>query len=461
MIPALASLTALVLGPAVPDAPWQMLTASPAPVLTAAQGRRLDEILASLAHWADSGEAPIMALLPLGDGAALLLRAAGGGAIGPGALPQAHGVIIPADMLATMDGRAERLLPVLPAPDGSRNFGRSPMLIPPVLPPLPLRQGWEDIGLAWRNRIVIVPEMADVLPALATVLAGAGPPEQAARITGWATTALLPPAGEFDPWDECQLLVIGPGRRMPHGMPYLPARFNMLGEPEPAITPPAAWRVWAAFREATGTAAMLPWHPDMTIEPVPALLARLADHADADRSHRTPLVQALLAGRGRQGADLKVAGINLLAGWLEQDGAADLADGDCESLGRATLLAALASLDAPGHALARMAAPRVLWLTDGLADHPGVAGPLGSAAAVWLASHAPDHAALPAIITARLQGPPGLDVTRLATVPVLAALGRGNAALALQVTAAGLRQPTANMAALATTLAALRLGAER
>lgn len=455
------TLPALVLGPPAANAPWQLLTASPAPALTPAQRTRLDEIMASLAHWAESGDAPIIALFPLGSAPApaVLLRAAAGGAIGPDALAQANAVIVPGEVLATLDGHAERLLPLLPAPDGSRNFGRNPLPVPAQLPPLPLRSGWDDIGVAWRNRVVIVPEAADVLPTLVTVLAGAGPPEQRGRITGWATTAILEPAGGFAPWDDCQLLVLGPGRSLPHGIPYLPARFNILNAPEPAVAPPAAWRAWAAFRMAAPGAALLPWDHDMAAEPVPALLTRLADHADADRSHRTELVQALLAGRAREGADLRTAGLQLLAGWLEQDGAADLADDDCTGLGRSTLLAALASLDAPVPAIARMPPARVLWLIDGLIDHAAVAGPAGSAAAVWLARHRPDHPALPAIIAARLAGGPGLDLGRLACPPVLAALGPGHAGLALRVTAAGLPRPTASLAAIATTLAALQVGA--
>lgn len=452
-------LPALVLGPAAPDAPWQIRAASPAHTLTDAQHVCLHEIMASLAHWADSGEAPMLALLPLGPVPApvLLLRAAGGGAIGPNALPQANAIIIPADVLAALNGHAEQLLPLLPAPDGSSSFGRSPLMVPAALPALPLRSGWPDIGLAWRNRVVIVPETADVLPTLATVLANSGPPEQRGRITGWATTAMLPPAGDFDLWAACQLLVLGPGRRHPYGIPYVPARFNVLNAPEPVCEPPAAWRAWAAFREATAGAPLLPWHPDMAAEPVPALLARMADHADAARGNRIALVRALLAGRGRQAADLRAAGLNLLAGWLEQDGAADLADADCAALGQAMLLAALASLDQPGLALGRMAAARVLWLIDGLLDHPAATGALGCAAALWLVRHRPDHPALPALIATRLAGAPGLDLARLATPAVLAALGPRHADLALKLTSAGLRQPAGTLAAIATSLTALRL----
>lgn len=463
------SLPALVLGPPAAGAAWQVLAASPAPAFTDAQQLRLQEIMVSLADWAGSGEAPIIALLPLdhAPGPALLLRAAGG------SLPQANAMLVPADLLAALDGHAERLLPLLPVPDGSRSFGRSPVALSPDpladpladLPPLPLRSGWADIGLAWRDRVVMVPETADVLPTLATVLATAGPPEQRGRIRGWATTALLPAAGDFDPWQECQLLVLGPGRSRPHGLPHRPARFNQLNEPEPVCDPPPAWRAWAAFRDIAAGAPLLPWQPDMVAEPVPALLARLADHADAARGNRIGLVRALLGGRGRQGADLREAGLQLLAGWLEQDGGADLGDDDCAALGRPMLIAALASLDRPGHALAQMQPARALWLIDGVIDHPTATAALGCAVALWLAQHQPDHPALPAIISARLAGASGrdlgLDLGRLATPAVLAALGPRHADLALQLTAAGLRRPAANLNAIATSLAALRIAATR
>lgn len=466
-------LPALVLGPPAVGAPWQVLAASPAPDLTHAQHIRLHEILASLAHWASSGESPIMALLPLGAAAthapapALLLRAASGSAIGPNALPQAIAVIVPADVLAALDGRAERLLPLLPLPGGRRNFGDVPFTVPPALPVLPLREGWEDIGIAWRNRAVMVPEVADVLPALATVLANAGPPEKLGRITGWATTAILEPAGEFDPWDDCQLLVLGPGHRVPYDVPYLQAHSNGVSMPVPTIEPPAAWRAWAAFRQIAGTADLLPWDDDMILEPVPALLTRLAIQAGTDRCRRTVLIRALITacspGPADFGAELRAAGLQLLARWLEQDGAADLADDDCADdcgdLNRATMLAALASLDEPGQALAQMQPSRVLWLVDGLIGHAAVSGPAGSAASIWLAQHRPGHAALPAIITARLAGMPGNDLARMATAPVLAALGPRHVDVALRVTAACLPRPTASLASIAASLTALQLAA--
>ena len=118
------------------------------------------------------------------------------------------------------------------------------------------------------------------------------------------------------------------------------------------------------------------------------------------------------------------------------------------------VLAALARLDAPGQALAQMRTARAVWLIEGLVDHAVAAGPVGSAAALWLARQVPDHPALPAIIAARLAGVPGLDVTRLASPTVLAALGPGQADLALQVTAAGLRRPAGSLAALRLVSAA-------
>lgn len=451
-----ALLPTLVLGPREAGAAWDVLQASANLALEDAQQLRLRELLVAIDHWAQLGEAPMMALLPLGNGADLLVKAAWGSAISPTALPMAHAMLLPPGM-ARASLLGTRLLPLLPAPDGSRQFGRQPIPVPPVLPDAPLRPGWPDIGLAWRNRVVIVPEAADVVPALATVLATSGPPEQAGRITGWATTAMLPAVGDFDPWEACQLLVLGPGRPQPYGHPYLPARFNILGEPEPAVPPPAAWRAWTAFRDAAGAQAMLPWDMDMTVEPVPALLARLADHADDDRARRPALLTALLNGEGPQGFDLRATGLALLAGWLAQDGAAALPEAEFRALGSGRLIAALDSLDRPGEALAHLSDAHLLWLAEALVNHPLAAGHLGCAMVLRLIDVPGGAALVPQLVAQRLEGAGGLDLERLASRRVIEALGPGHAALALKVTRLGLRQPAATLAGLGTSLAALQL----
>ena len=236
------AIAALEVRPGAPGAAWQMLSAGPLAEIAPAHLHRLHDILAALAGWAQAGEPPMKALLPLGDGPspALLLMAGRQGG---------HGVIISAAAMAELDGHPEQLLPLLNSVEASPGFARTALPVPPLLPPLPVQANWPDIGIAWRDMAVVVPQASDVLPALVTVLAKMQPPEQARRITGWATTAMLPSSGSFDSWASCPLLVLGPGRARPRGLPQQIVTLNPSGAPTVAANAPpahAAWRVLSA-----------------------------------------------------------------------------------------------------------------------------------------------------------------------------------------------------------------------
>ncbi|WP_156257250.1 hypothetical protein, partial [Sandarakinorhabdus oryzae] len=262
------ALVALELRPGLPGAAWSRQSTGSLAELAPEHRQRLDDIMAALAGWAEAGEPPIKALLPLGDGRApaLLLKANRQGG---------HGVILSAAGMDALDGHAERLLPLLPSAEASAGFARTVLPVPPLLPPLPVQAHWPDIGIAWRDMALMVPQASDVLPALVTVLAHMQPPEQARRITGWATTATLPAVGGFDPWRACQLLVLGPGRGRPCGLPHKIVALQPAAEPGVQAMPPLSHAAWRALRTVAGE-AVPEWDLAMAGECAPALLVRLA-----------------------------------------------------------------------------------------------------------------------------------------------------------------------------------------
>lgn len=421
-----------------------MVRASAAlPELAPAHQQRLNEILAALGHWAEEAEPPMMALLPLGDAGApsLLLKA--------DRIHGANAVLLGAEALAEAGGRAEGLLPLLPAPDGSLLFARSVLALPPRFADLPMKPDWTDIGIAWRDMVVMVPETADVLPALATVLARMGPPEQARRIAGWATTAMLPAAGDFDPWELCPLLVLGPGRRRPPGLRHQVVRVDENGLPPAGITPPPAWTAWSVLRAAVGDDVPA-WQFEMAGELPPILLAELAGDLTRRGWERPRLLAALRAVSSRDA-------LALLAAWLADDGGAGLDPEEITGLPIDQLIEALGMLPVPGRALRHLPRGVVERIADLLVASHSANGPLASDLAVALAGTAPDHPALPLLVAGRLNALPGPDVSRLARADVVAALGPRRADLALKLTAIALPNPTATAAALGTALATLRL----
>lgn len=434
---------ALELRPGAPDEAWQIVNPSLQTDLEPAHQQRLHAILQSLASWAQVGEPAMMALLPLGDATvpALLLKAGRQGG---------HGLIITAAILAELDGRAERLLPMLPAAEARISFGQPGVLLPAVLPALPVQAHWGDIGIAWRDMAVNAAQSCDVLPALVTVLAQMRPAEQARRITGWATTAMLPAIGDFDPWVACPLLVLGPGRSRPNGLPHKIVPLRPSGEPPVAATAPPTHAAWCAMRAVAGE-AVPQWSSAMAHGSAPTLLRQLANGMPQSR---LSLLAALLLH------DVHHAAM-LLAAWLADDGGAGIDASLIDLMPVSALLDGLEALALPARALLHLSLAQLDRLAQGLAGHPAGHGPVASDLAQWIATLNPTHPALPRMIARRLNGPVGPDLQRLATPPVIRALGPNHAGLALKLTSGGIAQPAGNVQSLATSLAAVRLATAR
>jgi len=240
----------LVIGPQAGGRGYRVLARSDGPAIAGTAEGRLSEMALVLAGWADEQEEPAAALIPLGDATApaLLMRFAYLGTAPLGTIAYANGLILDEAAFALCAGRPESLLPLIPPPDGSRQFAEGPLTVRDLPPPPPPRRDWSGLGLEWRDRVVLVDDVEQEEATLSSILRSIGPAGPGARVRGWATSALLPSSGSFSPSRELQLLVVGADRRRPPGLHHLPARATAAGfEGERVDLPPAA-RAWERLK---------------------------------------------------------------------------------------------------------------------------------------------------------------------------------------------------------------------
>lgn len=225
------------------------------PPLTSESQARLADFALSLAGWAMLRRHRFVAMLPLAvDGSSFAVARArhlGEGDLGPIAV--AHLLIVDAPLLATLDWASSRLLRLLPEPDDD-GFGLEPILVSPgrlaTGPDRPIaasRVGWGDVAIDVGDK--------DPEATLRALIEGVDSPVQRARLTGWASTSLIAPAGALDPARVFKLVT--------HASAESPAAFQASHEllslktvAEPSLT----WKAWlklAAIAEREPAAASL------------------------------------------------------------------------------------------------------------------------------------------------------------------------------------------------------------
>jgi hypothetical protein len=268
------SLPTFVIGPEAQGRGYQVL----APDRFSFPGAQ--DLAMVLMEWSRAGEQELAGRLPPRgrESGAIVFRARHISSRALGQAAYLNGVLVQPEQLAALDHRAELLLPLIPAPDGSTRFADRPLTIaqPSPIPPLP----WNGLGLAWRDcQILASAERREDL--LLRALASIDPPEQRARITGWVTSNRLVSRGSLDPLGEAQLIVGDAAAA--ENAPEL-VRWTEAGGT--AATPPDSWTVWRDFlnRFATtskfgGLAETLRWRPEyapLKAEEVAAEALRLA-----------------------------------------------------------------------------------------------------------------------------------------------------------------------------------------
>jgi len=223
------------------------------PRLTSEQQARLADFALSLAGWAMLRRQRFVAMLPLAaDGSSFAIvraRHLGEGELGPVAV--AHLLIVDAALLDAIDWTSPRLLSLLPEPEDAA-FGLEPLtVLPQDVAPLAARatphNGWSDVAI----------DVGDEDPeaVLAALVESIEPASQRARLTGWASTSLIAPAGNLDPARIFRLVT--------HVSAESPAAFaatHELSSLKTTAEPPLAWKAWlklAAIAEREPAAAAL------------------------------------------------------------------------------------------------------------------------------------------------------------------------------------------------------------
>lgn len=225
------------------------------PRLASESQARLADFALSLAGWAMLRRRRFAAMLPLAaDGSSFAVvraRHLGEGELGPVAV--AHLLIVDAALLEALDWASPRLLRLLPEPEdaafGLEQVSVSPggLARPTARPIAAPRVGWGDVAV----------DVGDEDPeaTLCALVEGVDSSAQRARLTGWASTSLIAPAGDLDPARTFKLVT--------HASAESPTAFQATHELlslKAVAEPSLAWKAWlklAAIAEREPAAAGL------------------------------------------------------------------------------------------------------------------------------------------------------------------------------------------------------------
>lgn len=210
---------------------------------------RLADFSLSLAGWAMLRRLRFTAMLPLtadsSSFAVVRARHLGEGELGPVAV--AHLLIVDASLLETVDWASPRLLRLLPEPEDAA-FGHDLLSVSPTGltrsstgPVAASRVGWSDVAV----------DVGDEDPeaVLCALVEGVGSSVRRARLTGWATTSLITPAGDLDPARTFKLVT--------HASAESPAAFQATHELlslKDMAEPSLAWKAWLKLAEIADSA---------------------------------------------------------------------------------------------------------------------------------------------------------------------------------------------------------------
>lgn len=279
------------------------------PRLTSESQARLADFALSLAGWAMLRRPCFVAMLPLAaDGSSFAVvraRHLGEGELGPVAV--AHLLIVDAALLQALDWASPRLLRLLPEPENAA-FGLGPLPISPhhlaqAIAPMTAPH------VAWSDAAVDVGD-EDPETVLCALVEGIEPAAQRARLTGWASTTLIAPAGDLDPARVFKLVTYASAES--------PATFQASHELvslTSSAEPPVTWKAWlklAAIAEREPAAAALrsaQWSQDKARLPAPDVM--FEEIANACATVTPPAMVDLLRAvmRHAEGADAASAAL--------------------------------------------------------------------------------------------------------------------------------------------------------
>jgi hypothetical protein len=292
--PARRKLGTFVLGPMAQGRNYRVLAACGADV------PRTIDLAMVIIEWATQREASCVACVPFEDGRRIVFRARYQGKAAMGEAAFLNGVVLGSDDVDALGHRCWLVLPEIPEPDGTPDFATRELefSVPPDAP-APHKV---SLGLAWYDRFIEVADGSDREIQLLEALDSIDPPEQRARVAGWATTASFVPRGGLDILQQCQLIVAdGPPPPEPAGMPMRRIGQNRTDP----VDPPPSWQAWRRFHaEISRDPAFAPalprlrWHPAFAARPAEQIVRealRMATQA-LPPAIMTQLISQLLTG---------------------------------------------------------------------------------------------------------------------------------------------------------------------
>jgi len=340
------ALATAVLGPVENGRGYTILAQSSDRPETVAVEGMLRHFSLALAGWADRQPADSVAMFPLDATAAgaaetfAVARVAFLGEAELGTVAMAHVVIVPLAAMRALDWRAHRLLARIPSPtaEDDLTFADAPLTLDlEALSRADPGPRLAPFGLEWADQDIAV-GAASPEAVLAGAIDGMDPPEQRARITGWATSGAFTRSGAFDPDDAFRLIVRGGGTgegEAPAGSSRRAVRLTngQIAPMVPAATPaapPAAWRVWTeveAVARATGAGRDLDWQPRYADQApdAAAAIAILEACLELDPVSRAALLSAVAdrSDDAADGPDLLKGAALALGRLMEQPGEAE------------------------------------------------------------------------------------------------------------------------------------------
>lgn len=252
-----ATLAAAVVGPKAQGRNYGLRRYA-GPGLSSEAQARLDDFAMSLTGWAILRRERMAAMFPLtadqSSFAVLRARRLGEGELGPIAV--AHMLIVPRAVLEDLDWASHRLLRLIPEPDDAAFGLEPPVLRPEALAAPPAKPARVSGKLAWSDVTVDV-DGADPESVLGALIEGVDPPQQRARLNGWATTSLLARAGGLDPAQLFRLVVHAPAESLAafeasHEALSLKAALPTATSRTRGGGAPLAWTAWVRLSEIAG-----------------------------------------------------------------------------------------------------------------------------------------------------------------------------------------------------------------
>jgi hypothetical protein len=248
------SLAAAVIGPKAQGRNYGLRRYA-GPRLSSEAQARLDDFAMSLTGWAILRRERMAAMFPLNADqssfAVVRARNLGEGELGPIAV--AHMLIVPRAVLENLDWASHRLLRLIPEPDDAAFGLEPPALRAEALGAARAKSPRANSKLAWSD-VTVDAESADPEQVLGDLIDGVNPPEQRARLTGWATTSLLARAGALDPAQLLRLVVHAPAESLAafeasHAAMSLKAALPTGPARGRSPAHPLAWTAWVRLGE--------------------------------------------------------------------------------------------------------------------------------------------------------------------------------------------------------------------